>query len=414
MIFDKDFSFLRLRDNFDDAKNLGESPLASINYNNQIRLAKGEVYFQISNSPTSIVFNDNYEVFLVDCNDTEIEDVTESVFIEEFFDTNAIKQIRWEYLCNSEHYEKELSFRFRNTLNDDVWYTNLVRITEYDKHLTTRFVYKHNCDLYGTQYGRSDYYQAIRLNTYYRNPINEDTRDEYHEITTNNTVGQRNIKKRKRRYLLPSVNNWVAQRIDTMIISNELYVDCWKMTNTTPVEFIEPVLDSNISQSEFILNPDLSYRTFEYDYQIFEGFKVDSFNPFGVVSFCDIDGTLSITFNLDVNIGTGNIKLYDADTNALLRTWNESEFFLSDTNILSVGGVSSFLNSMGSYYVTVSNGVVNALNIDFLGFTNSSTWAFSISDGDYDDADYDNSDYLIGCEPPLQRIHNDIFNNNYN
>jgi hypothetical protein len=69
---------------------------------------------------------------------------------------------------------------------------------------------------------------------------------------------------------------------------------------------------------------------------------------------------------------------------------------------------------MGSYYVTVSNGVVNALNIDFLGFTNSSTWAFSISDGDYDDADYDNSDYLIGCEPPLQRIHNDIFNNNYN
>jgi len=81
MIFDKDFSFLRLRDNFDDAKNLGESPLASINYNNQIRLAKGEVYFQISNSPTSIVFNDNYEVFLVDCNDTEIEDITESVCI---------------------------------------------------------------------------------------------------------------------------------------------------------------------------------------------------------------------------------------------------------------------------------------------------------------------------------------------
>ena len=395
MIFDKDFSFLRLRDNFDDAKNLGESPLASINYNNQIRLAKGEVYFQISNSPTSIVFNDNYEVFLVDCNDTEIEDITESVFIEEFFDTNAIKQIRWEYLCNSEHYEKELSFRFRNTLNDDVWYTNLVRITEYDKHLTTRFVYKHNCDLYGTQYGRSDYYQAIRLNAYYRNPINEDTRDEYHEITTNNTVGQRNIKKRKRRYLLPSVNNWVAQRIDTMIISNELYVDCWKMTNTTPVEFIEPVLDSNISQSEFILNPDLSYRTFEYDYQIFEGLVLNNFNPFGNYLTGYQITELTAESNIDIELLTGSVRVLDT-SNTLIYEFTESDMVIVNNNQLTINSVGTPVESLqnGNYYVKVDAGLLTGLNIVNKSISSKDTWYFNILDGDYSSNDYNTNDYL--------------------
>jgi len=395
MIFDKDFSFLRLRDNFDDAKNLGESPLASINYNNQIRLAKGEVYFQISNSPTSIVFNDNYEVFLVDCNDTEIEDVTESIFIEEFFDTNAIKQIRWEYLCNSEHYGKELSFRFRNTLNDDVWYTNLVRITEYDKHLTTRFVYKHNCDLYGTQYGRSDYYQAIRLNTYYRNPINEDTRDEYHEITTNNTVGQRNIKKRKRRYLLPSINNWVAQRIDTMIISNELYVDCWKMTNTTPIEFIEPVLDSNISQSEFILNPDLSYRTFEYDYQIFEGLQLTNFNPFGNYITGYQITELTAESNLDIELLTGSVRVFDT-SNTLIYEFTESDMVIVNNNQLTINSVGTPVESLqnGNYYVKVDAGLLTGIGVLNKTITGSSNWAFNITDGDYNSNDYNTNDYL--------------------
>ena len=395
MIFDKDFSFLRLRDNFDDAKNLGESPLASINYNNQIRLSKGEVYFQISNSPTSIVFNDNYEVFLVDCNDTEIEDITESIFIEEFFDTNAIKQIRFEYLCNSEHYEKELSFRFRNTLNDDVWYTNLVRITEYDKHLTTRFVYKHNCDLYGTQYGRSDYYQAIRLNAYYRNPINEDTRDEYHEITTNNTIGQRNIKKRKRRYLTPSINNWVAQRIDTMIISNEFYVDCWKMTNTTPIEFIEPVLDSNISQSEFILNPDLSYRTFEYDYQIFEGLQLTNFNPFGNYLTGYQITELTAESNIDIELLTGSVRVLDT-SNTLIYEFTEADMVIVNNNQLTINSVGTPVESLqnGNYYVKVDAGLLTGLNVLNKSISSKDTWYFNITDGDYSSNDYNTNDYL--------------------
>ena len=395
MIFDKDFSFLRLRDNFDDAKNLGESPLASINYNNQIRLSKGEVYFQISNSPTSIVFNDNYEVFLVDCNDTEIEDITESVFIEEFFDTNAIKQIRWEYLCNSEHYSTELSFRFRNTLNDDVWYTNLVRITEYDKHLTTRFVYKHNCDLYGTQYGRSDYYQAIRLNAYYRNPINEDTRDEYHEITTNNTIGQRNIKKRKRRYLTPSINNWVAQRIDTMIISNELYVDCWKMTNTTPIEFIEPVLDSNISQSEFILNPDLSYRTFEYDYQIFEGLQLTNFNPFGNYLTGYQITELTSESNIDIELLTGSVRVFDT-SNTLIYEFTEADMVIVNNNQLTINSIGTPVESLqnGNYYVKVDAGLVTGLNVLNKSIYDKDTWAFSILEGQFNRLQFNNTQFL--------------------
>lgn len=392
-MIDLDYSFIRLRDNFDDAKNLGESPQASICYNNQIRLSKGETYLQISNSPTSIIFNDDYEVYLVDGCENEVEDITSNVFIEEFFDNNGIKQIAWEYICDSDHSTRPLSFRFRNTTNNDTWYTNLVVVTEYNKELTERFDFKHFENHYGTQYERANYYQSIRLNVYYRNPINEDTREEYHEVTTGYTSAQRNIKKRKRRYLLDAVDNWTAQRIDNMITCSSLYVDNVKMTSTNPIEFNEPEMDSNIYEGEMILNP-IWNNTFTFSYQIFEGFNITSVQPSGLYTQAVIENEGRCFFTITPILQTGNLTLYDASDDSVVQTFTQDAMSIQD-NSLYIPTLNAASLPNGSYYIQFDSTLITSgLNIDYPGINNKTTWAFDLVDGEYESTEYETTEYL--------------------
>lgn len=390
-MIDIDYSFIRLRDNFEDAKNLGESPQATICYNTQIRLAKGETYLQISNSPTSIVFNDEYTVHLIDICGNEVEDITENVFITEFFDSNGIKQIAWEYICDSEYYYKPLSFKFTNTVNDNTWYTNLVNITEDSKELTERFDYKHFENHFGTQYERVDYYQSIRLALYYRNPINEDEIGEYHEITTNKTVGQRPIVKRKRRYVLDDSNNWVNDRITYMSYSSSLYVSNVKMTCTTPLEFNEPEMDSNIYETELILNP-IWDDVFTFSYQIFEGLEITSVFPSGTYTQATIEAEGKCFFTIVPTLNTGSLTVYDASDDSVVSTFTEGDMSIEDTS-LYIPTLDADLLANGTYYIQFDDGLITALGLTFAGISDKTTWRFTLTDGDYDATDYSN-DYL--------------------
>ena len=174
-----------------------------------------------------------------------------------------------------------------------------------------------------------------------------------------------------------------------------MYVDCWKMTNTTPIEFIEPVLDSNISQSEFILNPDLSYRTFEYDYQIFEGLQLTNFNPFGNYITGYQITELTAESNLDIELLTGSVRVFDT-SNTLIYEFTESDMVIVNDNQLTINSVGTPVESLqnGNYYVKVDAGLLTGLNIVNKSISSKDTWAFNITDGDYNSNDYNTNDYL--------------------
>lgn len=409
-----DYSFLKLYNSLNESLNDNKFKDANLLYQTSIQLFPDETYLQITNYKGGISIGFDSEVFVVDCFDNVLADITNNVFIDQFVDVNGFTQCKIEFVnLGVDFHGRKVMIKFKINSSDAVYYTKPIKISKKESVRTYRFDYTNNQNMDGISYASAVAYQSIRLALKFTGYTNNSEVGEYYQISTGNNISTRFLRKIGENFLAQNIDIFTFERLQQVFIHDVIYIDGKRITNKPVLEPQEQIGNTDLIKANFsaYLNED---DTYVYEYQIFKGLVVSDFNPFGVVTFCDIDGTLSITFNLDVNIGTGNIKLYDADTNTLLRTWNESEFFLSDTNILSVGGVSSFLNSMGSYYVTVSDGVVNSLNIDFLGFTNSSTWAFSISDGDYDDADYDNNDYLIGCEPPLQRIHNDIFNNNYN
>jgi hypothetical protein len=392
-MIDLDNSFIRLRDNFQDAKNLDESPLSSLPIYGQVTLSKGESYLQISNSPTSISFNDNYEVHLVDCSGGVVEDITSNVFLTEFFDSNGIKQIAWEYVCNSEHYGTPLYFRFTNTVNLDTWWSNPVFVTEMNKHLTTRFDYKHYENHYGTQYERANYYQSIRLATYYRNPINEDTREEYHEITTDSTIAQRNIKKRKRNYILDRFDNWTAQRLDNLITCSCLYVDCVRMTSTTPIEFNEPELDSNFYDGEMVINP-IWTDVFTFEYQIFEGLQFTNFSPIGDLVLCTNLTEISFSINLDtINLLTGTLTLFDS-SDTIVQTFTQDDMVVSGNTVTIATDLDL---SVDNYTFTISQGLFSSLGI----LNDSVSWSLNISLGDWLPTDFLSTDWLTGCANPI-------------
>lgn len=393
MIVDRDNSFLRLRDNFDDAKDLNESAAVTHEYVGQVHLIPGETYLQITNSPTPILFNGNYEVFLVDTCDVEIEDVTSNIFIEEFTDTNAIKQISWEFLNDFEHHYTPLSLRFKNTVSDETWFTNLFITTADDVKLTTRIDYKNNGIHYGTQYNRADFFQSIRLNMYFRNRINESERAEYHEISTDVTVPQRNIRKIKERYVLDDFDGFTVDRLEILLSSNEVFINDVRHYSTVPIEFVEPEMDSNKSEHEMIVNKD-DTQLFTFDFQIFEGFNIITFQPLGNYILSNLPDDVKAEFSIDVVLNTGTLTVFDASDDSVIHTYTEADMIISVGDTLAMPNLLTHVTVNGSYYIKLDAGLVSGLGIPFDGILDKTTWTFTVQDADYDSVDY-STDYLI-------------------
>ena len=58
-----DYSFIKLEDSLDKAKQIKISPMSSIISNEVIQLLPNEYYLQISNNSNGISFAGDYEVF---------------------------------------------------------------------------------------------------------------------------------------------------------------------------------------------------------------------------------------------------------------------------------------------------------------------------------------------------------------
>lgn len=395
-MIDLDNSFLRLRDNFDDAKNLNESRQVDkqLAQYTQIHLCPNESYFQITNSPTSISFNDNYEVFAVDECGNELEDVTTRIFIEEFIDSNAIKQMSWEFINSLEYYAKPISLRFRNTVNNDMWWTNLFVSSEYNSEYTTRMVYKNFQDHYGTQYSRQNYYQSIRLSIW------KDFEDEdievgsYTQITDGNRYSLRPTITDVESYIAKNFNHWTKKRLSKALLSNEKYFNDYSVSYTELMERKGREMDSNFFESELLVNVNYN-KTFTYENQLFSGLVLSDYNPFGLyITGYQIEG-LSVDANIPIELNTGTLSVYDS-SDALVHTFTESDMVINSEyqlKIISTGTPVEFLSN-DTYYVNMTANLISGFGIPNPAITNNTTWTFTLQEGQYNSEQYTNSQYF--------------------
>ena len=107
-----DYSFIRLKDNITDALNIGDSPIVTHKFFSPIQLLPSLTYTQITNFTGGIALQSDVEVFIVDCNDNVLADITDNVFIEDFTNTST-----GESQCKIEYVNLGVDFYQRNGFN---------------------------------------------------------------------------------------------------------------------------------------------------------------------------------------------------------------------------------------------------------------------------------------------------------
>jgi len=408
-----DYSFLKLYNTIDNALNDTEFKDAGLSYFLSIQLSPKETYLQITNSSTDLTFSSNFSAYVVDGCDNVLKDISSHVFMEDFIDAKGVTQSKIEIVNIGQDFFGRAVFVKLVALDSNVvYYTRPIKITDKDIEKSYRFDYTNNLNMYDMSYEIALATQSIRLVFKFTGYKNDSEVGEYYQISSKNTISTRFLKKISNNYSVERIDTYTFDRLQWLFEHDTIYIDNNRLTTNPVLDPGDRIGQSNLFGASFngFINKD---DQFIFVYQIFGGLLLTDLSPVSTLNICDTGGTLDATFNIDIEIGIGSLKLYDASDNSLVNTWDETELYLSSGNVLTAAGLTTYTTAGDSYYITFSSGLVLGLGISYTGFLDNTTWSFSVSAGEYDESEYDNDEYVVGCTP-LDRVHNDIFNSNYN
>lgn len=391
-----DYSFLRLKDNIADAKNIGDSPTTTHYFFNPIQLIPDKTYLQITNYDGGISLTSDCEVFVVDCDDNVLADITNNTFIEEFVDNNGNNQCSIEFVnLTVDFYRTTVLIRFNQLTSDAVWWSNPINITAYQSNKTVFFKYKNYDDFMGIGYSNANKWQSISLSMYFDIPIDETETEDYFQISRNNTISARALIKLFERYQIEQINRFTFERLNILLKHELIYLDDVRVTNKPVVNSDDRQGDSNIFETNFTVAKNYNDISF-YDYQIFTGLELTQTFPDGtyVLSILPPDGR--IIYNLDVTLNTGTVTIYDASDNSVVSVFTESDMSVNGTfpNRIDIPNFTADIIYNGNYYVHISAGLVSALGIDSAIVNDNTTWTITTQDADFNDSDFNNVDFL--------------------
>lgn len=392
-----DYSFLKLSSTIAEAQNIGDSPIVTHYELSSIQLLPNRTYLQITNFNGGISLDNDCEVFVVDCNDNVLADITDNVFIEEFVDSNGNNQCKIEYVnLNVDFYRQTVHIKFDMLSSNAVYYTNPINITAYQENETVFFKYKNYDDFKGIGYTNANVWQSISLRMWFDIPIDNTEVEDYFQISRENTISARALMKLFERYQIDYCNRFTFDRLNVLLKHELIYLDSVRVTNKPVVTSEDREGDSNFWQTNFEVAKNYN-DTSLYDYQIFNGLQITSILPSTLATPCTIELDAKVNFNIPITLNTGTITIYDASDNSVVRTFTESDMSIEVSNQLYIADflVPQLLN--GNYYVYISAGLVSGLGIDFEGISDTTTWAFSLTDGQFNRLQFNNTQFLVDC-----------------
>lgn len=384
----EDYSFIRLEPTLSLARNTRNSPVATIVNNWFIRFETDKTYFQITNTKNGIAFDGNYTVFVVDCSGNELLDITNNVAIFEFIDNRGLPQIAFEITnIGTDFYMQEVSLRFRHSaVLSNVYYSNPILITNYQKEFNTFFEYRSYKDFYGTAYNKVNKYQAISLHCYFDVNNAEESSKEY-TSTDGIRVTSNVIATDLEKYIFEKgIDNFTYRRLNKLLTNSVIYVNGNRMTNKLINQSDERIGDTNRFTQEFEIAVNYN-ETKDYEYQLFEPLELIEKEPLGTISITPTE--IIGTFNQAITKNTGNVYLYK-DT-VLFATFTQDD--ISVVGSVFTIDISALTIDQADYYILIDNGLFSAMTGNFEGISNSTDWAFSIAEAEFNE-DFDN-DFLI-------------------
>lgn len=384
----EDYSFIRLEPTLALARYTRNSPVATIVNNWFIRLETDKTYFQITNTKNGIAFDGNYTVFVVDCSGNELLDITNNVAIFEFIDNRGLPQIAFEITnIGVDFYMQEVSLRFRHSaVLSNVYYSNPILITNYQREFNTFFEYRSYKDFYGTAYNKVNKYQAISLHCYFDVNNAEESSKEY-TSTDGIRVTSNVIATDLEKYIFEKgIDNFTYRRLNKLLTNSVIYINGNRMTNKVINQSDERIGDTNRFAQEFEIAVNYN-ETKDYEYQLFEPLELIVKQPLGTISTTPTE--IIGTFNQAITKNTGNVYLYkDA---VLFATFTQDD--ISVVGSVFTIDISTLTIDEADYYVLIDSGLLSAVTGNFEGISDSTVWTFSITGEEFNE-DFDN-DFLI-------------------
>lgn len=375
-----DYSFIRFKTSFDEAKDVQNQRVAQIVHTSPIQILPCDKIVQITNLSTGIAFDNDYKAELIDCSNEVLADVTSNVGIYEFTDINGVNQIALElaYL-NVDFGFEPVHLKLTHTTGTDVYYSNAFFITSEYSNYTTLFNYKN--------YDESvDFMKSIRLITYFDIPENDTEVTEYYQFSTQNTIASRAQYKQRENYKFDYIDRFTYERCNIMFINDVIYCDGVRITNKPQVKGSERQGFSNFFEASWNCYKNYN-ETFESELQILEPLSIIDKSPEGNYTLASLPTSLTIQFNKDVTLGVGTLSITNSE-NTLIAVFNSSDF----TNVdgLLTADLTGVITENEDYTFTISNNFVSNSCETF----NTYQWTIHVGVADFLGTDFNNDDFF--------------------
>lgn len=378
-----DFSFIKLyKNDFTSAKEQENPPIAKIKYEGFIIQKPNETFLQISNNDEGISFVGGITVDLVDNCNKVLQNINDRFFYSVFFDNNGIEQIAFEFgLVNKDYQTRPVRLKITDDINGNVWTSNSFLVTNRGVEISTRFDYSDTIN--------DIYLKSIRIaDCYDQTPANKKEVKQY--ITSQGLqVNYRGIVTYLRKYFIDNLDYFINDRLENLFTNRIIYANGERVI-ISEYEADERKNSSNLLNAEFLVNK--QNQKLNYSSQLFPEFKLITKNPLGnypnPLSFNEIKGT----FNRDLVLSVGYLKVYK--DNVLFLTFTQEDIIVLG-NSFTIDTTGLFPDN-GNYFIRISNRLfLSSLGESFAGISNNTDWTFEARIGDYLSSDYNYTDYLI-------------------
>jgi len=390
-----DYSFLKLYDSMSSSLNDNKFKDANLLYQTSIQLFPDEAYLQITNYSGGISLGFDCNVFVVDCFDNVLADITNNVFVDQFIDVDGFTQCKIEFInLNVDFHGRKVMIKFQINSSDAVYYTKPIKISHKESVRTYRFDYTSNRNMEGISYVSAVAYQSIRLALKFTGYSNNSEVGEYYQISTGNNISTRFLRKMGENFIAQNIDIFTFERLQEVFMHDIIYIDGKRLTNKPILEPQEQIGNTDLIKANFTayLNEN---DTYEYEFQVFDGLVLSNYNPFGLYLTGYQIEALSVDANINIELLTGSLRVYDS-SGTLIYDFNESEMVINSNTQLKIISTGTPVENLpnGTYYVNVDAGLVTGLGVLNEAITDSTTWTFTITDGDYSSNDYNTNDYF--------------------
>lgn len=385
-----DYSFIRFKDNAEEAKNIGNPIVANPLYNDFIMLSPYETYRQISNFDKGVFIDSNKIELIDDCGNV-LKDISGYFQYEEIEIRSGFRQIKFELLPIGEDFGNT-NLQIKITGERITYYSNPFMITDSQRHLTSYFEYKNYCDFMGIPYEKAQVSQSIRLKCYFDIPVSNNEFKDSYQIGEHRTISAKPFIKEFEKFQVDEIDTFTFKRLAVLLAHDIIYINSVRMTNKAAIKSKEREGNSNFFQTSFTAALDYNDKK-EFDYTIFQGIEVIKYQPYGLYAIGSVIPSISIEFSAPVELTTGKLELYD-NNDTLLQEFPH-DLLTVNGNILEHKYPNSVnLPTNGRYYFKVTSGLVKSAGQDWKGVNNNSDWFYHFKNGNYDKRYYDSNYYF--------------------